>query len=670
MKRSFLLSAVFIGVCFTTISANAQTATVASANNPAQAPSAKDFARNPANSFSISPDGKALAYLLPQGAKNSVIILNLETNAAKTVPLGDEAKPRRVYWANNGFAVVVASITASYDGVDSTRRIMREFVHRISIARDGSSVKVLMSNPELRGNLSFPMVHSHLEDDNFAIMSARIGESHFGTSGRLNNFDTRDWFHTALYKVDLRTGIGRQVEHGNNETIDWAVNSKGQAVVRVDYSDSRKTVSYYVRSGNGGWRRIFSYEVKPGDSPYDLEGIIDDKTALLIDSRGDTKKALYLNLATGVLTNAFEDETRSISSVGFDAITYAPNALFFEGYTPQMRWLDADMARYQGILEKSFPGKDVSIVSKSEDRSKMVIVVDSNNAPLQTYLFNTKDMTAEKLSDNTTAMESFRFGARTLEEFTARDGMKIPVFVTKPSNGRTAKAPMIVLPHGGPQAQDRSGFEDWAHFFSSRGYLVLQPQFRGSTGKGKKFEEAGFGEWGGKMQHDVSDSVKWAIEQGWADAQRVCIVGASYGGYAAFAGATMTPELYACSVSYSGVSDLAVMQGYASRETGSVKYWEKHMGLTRFNSQQIDAKSPAKLARNVRGPMLILHGKDDTVVPLEQSQIMADAMKAAGKPYEFIEFEGADHWLLREDGRLKFFSEVERFVKPILKPEQ
>jgi dipeptidyl aminopeptidase/acylaminoacyl peptidase len=248
--------------------------------------------------------------------------------------------------------------------------------------------------------------------------------------------------------------------------------------------------------------------------------------------------------------------------------------------------------------------------------------------------------------------------------YKARDGTSIPAYLTLPPGAAQKNLPLVVLPHGGPEARDEYEFQWWPQFLATRGYAVLQPQFRGSTGYGDAFRRAGYGQWGGLMQDDVTDGVKAMIEQGIADPKRVCIVGASYGGYAALAGAAFTPDLYRCAVSVSGVSDLPAMLGTERTQSGdesnSVAYWKESIGSP-YDKNVIE-RSPARAAQQVRIPILLIHGLDDTVVPIAQSETMARELDKAGKPYSFVKLTGEDHWMSRAETRLEIMKEIEKFL--------
>jgi dipeptidyl aminopeptidase/acylaminoacyl peptidase len=222
----------------------------------------------------------------------------------------------------------------------------------------------------------------------------------------------------------------------------------------------------------------------------------------------------------------------------------------------------------------------------------------------------------------------------------------------------------VVFPHGGPAARDEPGFDWWPQAMASQGYAVLQVNYRGSDGFGDQFREAGYGEWGRKMQTDLSDGVRYLAAQGTIDPKRVCIVGASYGGYAALAGVTLDPGVYRCAVAVAGISDLHRFVGWSGKD-GDVavqRYWTRYVGASGPNDPLLTALSPVSHVDAVTAPVLLVHGKDDTVVPFNQSQMMADALKKAGKQVDFVILNHEDHWLSRGETRLQMLQATIDFL--------
>jgi dipeptidyl aminopeptidase/acylaminoacyl peptidase len=254
--------------------------------------------------------------------------------------------------------------------------------------------------------------------------------------------------------------------------------------------------------------------------------------------------------------------------------------------------------------------------------------------------------------------------------YPARDGVQIPAYLTMPASAPNGKGlAAIVMPHGGPQARDGAGFDWWSQYYANLGYVVLQPQYRGSDGFGKAWAKAGEQQWGLRMQDDVSDGVKYLVDQGIVDAKRVCILGWSYGGYAAGAGATLTPELYRCAVAGAGVYDLPEMLKYEEGPPGSwqransaIAYWKSHIGNLDRDRAKIEAASPALQVKNVRAPIQVIHGDLDFVVPLKQAEIFVAALKAAGKEHEYVVLKDESHNILFARTRVEMLKKSGEFL--------
>jgi dipeptidyl aminopeptidase/acylaminoacyl peptidase len=247
-------------------------------------------------------------------------------------------------------------------------------------------------------------------------------------------------------------------------------------------------------------------------------------------------------------------------------------------------------------------------------------------------------------------------------DYAAADGLQIPAYLTFPRGKPPKNLPLIVFPHGGPRARDTAQFDWWAQAMASQGYLVLQPNFRGSSVT-MSHTSAGFGEWGRKMQTDLSDGVRYLVKQGMVDPQRVCIVGASYGGYAALAGVTLDPGVYRCAVSVAGISDLKHMLQESSSDSSERRFWDRYMGVTGPSDPVLQQISPIKHIDAINVPVLLIHGRDDTVVTFDQSRDMYDAMKHAGKDVQMVTLKKEDHWLSRSETRLEMLQASVGFLR-------
>jgi len=333
-------------------------------------------------------------------------------------------------------------------------------------------------------------------------------------------------------------------------------------------------------------------------------------------------------------------------------------------------FFDAELqARWNAVLE-AFPNERVDLVSGSEDFAKILVRVFG---PTDGYVYALYDWNNHhtfilgKVYDGLAAVAE----VKTIS-YSAGDGLTIPAYLTLPRDKAAANLPLVVLPHGGPAEADTDRFDWWAQALAAQGYAVLQPNFRGSN-LGYRFIAAGFGEFGRKMQTDVSDGVQYLTRQGIIDPKRVCIVGGSYGGYAALAAITMQPEIYRCAVSVAGISDLkrwlqwmnSQQVSFSARhgDNTSQRYWDRFMGVSGPNDRALSSISPIEHVSAVQGPVLLIHGKDDTVVPYEQSDVMASALKHAGKSVEFVTLKKEDHWLSRSPTRLQMLEATVAFLR-------
>jgi dipeptidyl aminopeptidase/acylaminoacyl peptidase len=294
--------------------------------------------------------------------------------------------------------------------------------------------------------------------------------------------------------------------------------------------------------------------------------------------------------------------------------------------------------------------------------------VESPSSPPMYYLVDFAAKKADIIGEQYPALANATLGEVRMMTYEARDGAEVPAYLTLPPGSTGKNLPLVMLPHGGPEARDDYAFDWFAQFLASRGYAVLQPQFRGSTGFGEAWRKAGYRQWGLLMQDDVTDGVKALVEQGVADAKRVCIVGLSYGGYAALAGAAFTPDVYRCAVSINGVSDLPVMLSYENAHTGeesdTVAYWKSHIGSS--NDRAVIEKSPSRAANQVKAPVLLLHSVNDTVVPVTQAEIMQRALKSFDRRVTFVQLAGDDHYLSQGATRLQVLKETEKFLQASL----
>ena len=324
-----------------------------------------------------------------------------------------------------------------------------------------------------------------------------------------------------------------------------------------------------------------------------------------------------------------------------------------------MKYFDPFYAGLQTNLNKAFAGSNNKIVNKANAVERYVILSHNSQNPGTYYLYDKDKGQLSALSNVRDDMPTALMASVSAVQIPVRDGSHIEGFLTKPSNWTAGqKVPFIIFPHGGPESHDNADWNWWVQFYSSRGYGVLQPNFRGSTGYGKAFQDAGILQWGGLMQDDVTDATNWLISEGLADANRICIVGASYGGYAALMGAVKEPDLYQCAISVNGVSNLPSMKERDKRFIGG-KNWITDMGLEGAPDKSV---SPYHLAEKITIPILLIAAKDDARVAQDQSKDMHKRLKKLKKKSKFIGIKTGAHYLQTAPARLKVLKATEKFL--------
>jgi dipeptidyl aminopeptidase/acylaminoacyl peptidase len=320
----------------------------------------------------------------------------------------------------------------------------------------------------------------------------------------------------------------------------------------------------------------------------------------------------------------------------------------------------------QAVLRRvyrAFPKKDVAIVDWTPDFQFFLVNTSGNGDSGSYYLVDIAQRKADIVGEERPRIPPEQVGPISTFAYTASDGLAMDGILTLPPRREPKNLPVVILPHGGPTSHDIETFDWWAQAIASRGYAVFQPNFRGSTNRDDAFRRAGYGQWGRKMQTDLSDGLAELAKQGIVDAKRACIVGASYGGYAALAGVTLQQGIYRCAVAVAPVSDLSTMYNDDLSETNRSRMTRASLRESLGDPKAFDAVSPRRSAARADAPILLIHGKDDTVVPFKHSDAMASALRGAGKPFELVVLREEDHWLTRGATRLKMLEETMRFLK-------
>lgn len=462
-----------------------------------------------------------------------------------------------------------------------------------------------------------------------------------------------------LYEVDMQTGKARVVaRRADNREVarEWALAGDGSVAASMDF---------VTNSGDWTIRNRDRTAIASGKAPtgdIDLIGLGRTPETILYSQRDDNgvRQLFELPLAGGAAVPLLNDQATRGGL--FDEHRRLLIGYIRDGDQPEDHFFDAEHERRMDRVRKAFPGKTVRLIDANAAFDRLIVRTDGPNDPQSWWVVDIASRAASPLGISYAIRES-DVGPMRMYRYKAADGLGIGGVLTLPPNRDPKMLPVVILPHGGPQSRDYPVFDWWAQAYASRGYAVFQPNFRGSTGLGDAFRVAGYGEWGRKMQTDISDGLAALAKDGIVDPKRACIVGASYGGYAALAGVTLQQGLYRCAVSVAGVSDVQRLSITVQQRSGRDATLARALRAEIGSGRDLKLVSPVRFADRADAPILLIHGVDDTVVLFEQSQLMASALARAGKPYELVRLAGEDHWLSLGETRLNMLSAAISFVE-------
>ncbi|HSK39099.1 MAG TPA: prolyl oligopeptidase family serine peptidase, partial [Arenibaculum sp.] len=480
---------------------------------------------------------------------------------------------------------------------------------------------------------------------------AFLGGLRFLKSQTANRYIFKD-NHPDLYRVDLDTGSAKlMAEDDAGDTVkSWVVGADGEIAAIFEY-DNR----------GGGWR------VRNPDRKVIAQGV-DEFGDTLLAGKGRTEGTVIYRERTPEGEDAWI-ETRLETGeklILFRGVRIAeqyrnPASNIFIGYRrdadrPDNRFFDEGAQDRVRAAMLAFPGKNVRLKSWNQAFDRFLVQTDGAGDSGTWWLVDIRTGQANDIGRTYPRVRSADVGPVQVVKYKASDGLDIEGVLTLPAGKEAKNLPLVVMPHDGPAERDYPEFDWQAQAFASRGYAVFQPNFRGSEGYGAEFREAGDRQWGKAMQTDISDGVAELARRGIVDARRACIIGQAYGGYAALAGVTIQQGLYRCAVAVAPMSDLPKMRNWLGYKVGRVSAGLRSFRAEVGTEEELAAVSPARLAARADAPVLLIHGKDDTEVPPEQSRAMERALRTAGKPVQYLQLKGEDHWLSREDTRLSMLN--------------
>ncbi|HLI79976.1 MAG TPA: prolyl oligopeptidase family serine peptidase, partial [Candidatus Binataceae bacterium] len=577
--------------------------------------------------LALSPNGKLMAVVNTVGNDRLLVISEVDGDGAAlmTAKVGD-ARLDGVEWADDDHVIVYAHNTTWFEGVE------QPFERAEVVRASNHTVRNLLPLSDsyqsvIFGRYGFSQADGHSYGYYGVVPMDPAGD----TSQRSGWFKQR---YPNLCRVDLDSGDIMTVARGNIANPRWVIDTSGNVVAESEYRSENGTWALY-RPGSLTGPLLSGH----ADFGFAAIGMGRSPGTVLVRASDKDEAISEVRLADGQVDHFLP--TGEGEKLHFSPVTHLLQAAEVVGNDDPFLTFDPLLAGHLFSVRKAFAGKFLTLTSISADLSRIVVKVSGGDISGTWQLVDFVSKKAKPLADAYPDIPDGMVGEVKEIHYKAADSLVIPAVLTLPP-GRAAHAlPLVVLPHGGPEAVDRPDFGWWAQAFASRGYAVLQPNFRGSDGYGVQFRNAGFGEWGRKMQTDLSDGIGFLAGEGIVDPKRVCIAGGSYGGYAAIAGVTLQHGIYRCAASYGGVSDPEALlrrdRQRAGREymDAMMRFWDSYLD-NRDGSHSYDALSLVGHAAQADAPILLIHGKRDTVVPIAQSEDMQSALKSAGKPVEFV----------------------------------
>ncbi len=605
---------------------------------------ARDFFRNsPKAFFRLSEDGRTLSFMQPTGEarRRNVFVQALAGSQPQGEPrLLTEETARDI---GNYFWKGSRTILYTKDfGGDENFHV---------VAVDTVSGKVSDLTP-------YPGVRASLEDD------LPDDPDHV-----LISHNKRDPKVFDVFKVDLKTGEAQLVAENPGNIVGWGTDHAGR--VRIAQTSDGVNSSVLYRDGETGpFKTIITTDYKTEVNPQFF--LADDKRFYALSNRDRDKSALVVidPANPGVEQPVYANPDVDLGSAAWSRLRKVLTLAEFVTAKTERKFFDAQTETLYRRIEAKLPGYEITLQSQTRAEDKFIVAASNDKTPGARYVYDAKADTLAKLADINPWIPENDMAPMTPVSYTSRDGLRINAYLTLPKGRPGTNLPCIVNPHGGPWARDVWGYNPEVQFLANRGFCVLQMNFRGSTGYGRAFWEASFGQWGLRMQDDVTDGVQWLVKQGIADPKRIGIYGGSYGGYTTLAGVTFTPDLYAAAVDYVGVSNLfTFMKTIPPYWKPMLEKMQAMVGDPDKDKDRLTATSPALHADRIKTPLFIAQGARDPRVNKAESDQVVEALKKRGVEVQYLVKDNEGHGFRNEENQLEFYSAMESFFSSHLKPQ-
>jgi dipeptidyl aminopeptidase/acylaminoacyl peptidase len=580
----------------------------------------------------ISPDGKHLSYLAADDkGVLQVWVRSRDKEDAKKVTSDPKRGIRQYYWAFDNKHILYMQDT----GGD-------ENFHLYAVDLDGGNTRDLTPHKEVRVQGVF------LEDKYPNVVMYQMNQ--------------RNKMLFDLHKLDLATGKSELVETNPGTFMGYIVDNDMQprAAVSMNPMDGSQTLMVRDKAG-AEWRKFRTW---PSEEQGTAVGFTADNTGIWMIGNHDanTNRLLKADIASGKEEVIAEDPEFDLSGALIDNKRKLPVAVAFEKARSEWKILDNSVAEDFAVLSKVRRG-DFQVTSKTLDDQTWIVSYNADDAPATAFIYDRATKKATYLYSNNSKLEKVTLARMEPIEYKAKDGLLIRGYLTLPTGVDAKNLPTVLLVHGGPWARDSWGYNSLAQFLANRGYAVLQVNFRGSTGYGKQFLNAGNREWAAKMHQDLLDGVDWAVAKGYSNPKKVAIMGGSYGGYATLVGLTFTPDKFACGVDIVGPSSIVTLLKSIPPYWAPMKMiFTKRVGDLEKEESFLKERSPLFRVDQIKSPLLIGQGANDPRVKQPESDQIYHAMKKAGLPVQYVIYSDEGHGFARPENRLHFFAITEKFL--------